>query len=88
MDRHRDPFNIQDTETSALSSTSGDYNDLAQTSSENLPNYNMGPVLQAMLGEWQKGDAILSKKKKKRKVSRSSRNTSQDEISTSTFFDY
>ncbi len=98
MNRHADPFGLPDTETSALSSGSPDYNDMCHTSGENLTDYSMGPVLQAMMEEWQKGDEILAKKKKKRKISRSSkdpsRTTSLEDLTGasvtggSTYFDF
>jgi len=86
MNRHTDPFSLPDTETSALSSGSGDYNsELPRTSYEDLTGYRMGPVLQAMMEEWQRGDEVLSKKKK-RKASRSSKNTSQEELTSSMYY--
>lgn len=66
MNSRANHFN-QETETSALSSFFDD--SLPSCSESALAEYTMGPVLRAMLGEWEKGDEILSKKKRKRKIS-------------------
>lgn len=60
-----DPFNPS-TDTSVLSSLP-----LADSNSASEQGYSMGPVLKALLEEWEKGDELLtenSKKKMKRKA--------------------
>ena len=56
-----DPFDPS-TDTSVLSSLP-----LEDTNSDSSHGYTMGPVLRAMLEEWDKGDELLIKNKKKRK---------------------
>lgn len=60
---------FQETDTSLLSSLHSPEDSL-NSNGENPTEYSMGPVLRAMLDEWDKGDELLSKKKRKRKTSR------------------
>ncbi len=55
-----DPFGPS-TDTSVLSSLPLD------DGSDSNRSYTMGPVLRAMLEEWDKGDELLSKNRKKKK---------------------
>ena len=56
-----DPFHPS-TDTSVLSSFPMD-----DSNSESNRGYSMGPVLRALLEEWDKGDELLTKNKKKKK---------------------
>lgn len=66
---HADPFGYQETDTSVLSSlqTPHDLDDSLNSFGE---EYTMGPILKAMLEEWERGDELLVKKKRQRKISR------------------
>lgn len=78
MRAHVDPFGFQqDTDTSLLSSLHGDLDDSLNSHSyggDSAKDYAMGPVLKAMLEEWSMGDELLSKKKRKRKISKEQQN--------------
>ena len=65
---HADPFSLQDTDTSILSSLHEPLDDSSYGDSQT--EYVMGPILKAMLHEWSQGDELLTKKKRKRKTSR------------------
>lgn len=65
---HADPFGIQDTDTSVLSSLQG--LDSLGSYGDSTSEYTMGPVLKAMLEEWSRGEELLVKKKRRRKTSR------------------
>lgn len=72
MNSRADPFSLQETDTSVLSSLHGplgDLDDSLGSYGDSMTDYTMGPVLKAMLGEWSMGDELLSKRRK-RKISR------------------
>lgn len=77
MRSHGDPFNFPDTDTSILSSLPGpldELDDSLNSYGDSVNGYAMGPVLKAMLDEWSMGDELLSKKRRKRKISREQQN--------------
>ena len=61
------------TGTSALPSI-----DIDSHSATSSHDYTMGPILRAMLEEWDMGDELLSKKKKKKHRSKQSLNTTAE----------
>lgn len=73
MNSHADPFGFQETDTSVISSLhtppGGDPNGSLNSFGGSLNEYTMGPVLKAMLDEWNMGDELLAKRKRKRKTS-------------------
>lgn len=67
-----DPFNLQETDTSILSSLPRgmDLDDSMNSYGDSaVAEYSMGPVLKAMIEEWSMGDELLAKKKRRRKSS-------------------
>lgn len=68
MNSRNEPFGFQDTDTSVLSSLHN-LDDSLGSYGDSHTEYTMGPVLKAMLGEWSMGEEMLSKKRRKRKIS-------------------
>ena len=58
---HADHFGFPDTDTSVIEDSLNSW--------EGTGDYSMGPVLKAMLEEWNMGEELLSKKKRRRKIS-------------------
>lgn len=77
----RSHIGFQDTDTSVLSSLCGPLElEDSLNSYRDDSDYTMGPVLKAMLDEWSMGDEILSKKRRKRKISRGQQSACDQDV--------